>query len=79
LTLLPAGVEVLTVELKSNLLAPARSGTIRARGEVLRTGRTLSVCRGEAHEIAGDATTHVATMPATMIARAEQHCAAASA
>ena len=69
LTLLPADVEVLTVELKTNLLAPTRSGTIRARGEVLRSGRTLSVCRGDAFELAGDTTTHVATMLATMIAR----------
>jgi uncharacterized protein (TIGR00369 family) len=69
LTLMPAGAEVLTVELKANLLAPARSGTIQARGEVLRAGRTLTVCRGEAFELAGDTTTHVATMLTTMIAR----------
>ena len=71
LTLMPAGAEVLTIELKTNLLAPARSGTVRARGEVLRTGRTLSVCRGDAFEVVEDTTTHVATMLATIIARAE--------
>jgi acyl-coenzyme A thioesterase PaaI-like protein len=79
LTLTPAGAEVLTVELKTNLLAPARSGTIRARGEVLKTSRTLSICRGDAFEVAGDTTTHVATMLATMIAREEEPSAAASA
>jgi uncharacterized protein (TIGR00369 family) len=77
LTLMPAGAEVLTVELKTNLLAPAGSGTVRARGEVLRTGRTLSVCRGDAFEVVGDTTTHVATMLATMIAREEQPSAPA--
>ena len=35
-TLMPARAEVLTVELKSNLLAPVRSGTVKARDEVLR-------------------------------------------
>jgi uncharacterized protein (TIGR00369 family) len=71
LTLMPAGAEVLTVELKANLLAPARSGTINARGEVLRAGRTLTVCHGDAFEVAGDKTTHVATMLATMVGRDE--------
>jgi uncharacterized protein (TIGR00369 family) len=69
LTLMPTGAEVLTVELKANLLASARSGTVRARGEVLRTGRTLSICRGDAFEVAEGKTTHVATMLATMIGR----------
>jgi uncharacterized protein (TIGR00369 family) len=71
LTLMPARAEVLTVELKANLLAPARSGTVKARGEVLRAGRTLTVCHGDAFEIVGDEAIHVATMLATMIAREE--------
>jgi uncharacterized protein (TIGR00369 family) len=75
LTLMPAGAEVLTVELKANLLAPARSGSIRARGEVLRAGRSLTVCHGDAFEVVDDRTTHVATMLATMIARDEQSAA----
>ena len=48
LTLMPARAEVLTVELKSNLLAPVRSETVKARGEVLRAGRVLTVCHGDA-------------------------------
>jgi len=71
LTLMPAGAEVLTVELKANLLAPARSGTIKARGEVLRAGRSLTVCHGDAFEVVEDTTTHVATALTTMIARDE--------
>jgi acyl-coenzyme A thioesterase PaaI-like protein len=71
LTLMPARAEVLTVELKSNLLAPVRSGTVKARGEVLRDGRVLTVCHGDAFEVVGDEATHVATMLGTMIAREE--------
>jgi uncharacterized protein (TIGR00369 family) len=71
LTLTPPRSEVLTVELKANLLAPARSGTIKARGEVLRAGRTLTVCQGDAFEVEEGEETHVATMLATMITREE--------
>jgi uncharacterized protein (TIGR00369 family) len=72
LTLMSARAGVLTVELKANLLAPARSGTVKARGEVLRAGRVLTVCHGDAFEVVGDeATTHVATMLTTMITRDE--------
>jgi hypothetical protein len=46
--------EVLTVELKSNLLAPVRSGTVKARGEVLRAGRILTVCQGDAFGVVED-------------------------
>ena len=73
LTLTPARSEVLTVELKANLLAPARSGTINARGEVLRAGRTLTVCQGDAFAVEGGEAIHVATMLATMIARDEKN------
>jgi acyl-coenzyme A thioesterase PaaI-like protein len=39
---------VLTVELKVNLLEPADGQRVLARGRVLRSGRTLTVCKGEA-------------------------------
>jgi acyl-coenzyme A thioesterase PaaI-like protein len=68
---MPARAEVLTVELKSNLLAPVRSGIVKARGEVLRAGRVLTVCQDDAFEVVGDQATHVATMLATMITRDE--------
>ena len=78
LTLMPARADVLTVELKANLLAPARSGTVKARGEVLRAGRVLTVCHGDAFEVVGDEATHVATVLATMIAREEDPAAPTS-
>lgn len=47
LTRMPAGSEVLTVEYKLNLLAPAAGEWLEAVGTVIRAGRTLSVCRLE--------------------------------
>jgi len=43
-TLMPADMEVLTVEFKVNLLAPANGERLVAEGEVVRAGRTLTVC-----------------------------------
>jgi uncharacterized protein (TIGR00369 family) len=71
LTLMPDGTEVLTVELKVNLLAPASGDTLRAEGEVVRAGRTLTVCRGDAFA-EGAERVHVATMLATIVGRPAQ-------
>ena len=65
LTLMP-DAEVLTVELKVNLLAPATGDRIVAEGEVVRAGGTLTVCRGDAYAEQGSERAHVATMLATM-------------
>ena len=40
----PPDSEVLTVEFKLNLLAPAAGDLLVARGRVARAGRTLTVC-----------------------------------
>jgi uncharacterized protein (TIGR00369 family) len=69
LTLMPEDSEVLTVELKVNLLAPASGGGLVAEGEVVRAGRTLTVCRGDAYAEQGSQRVHVATMLATMVRR----------
>jgi uncharacterized protein (TIGR00369 family) len=69
LTLMPDDSEVLTVELKVNLLAPASGGSLVAEGKVVRAGRTLTVCRGEAYAEQGAERVHVATMLATMVRR----------
>ena len=69
LTLMPEDAEVLTVEFKVNLLAPADGDRLVAKGEVLRAGRTLTVCRGDAHAEQGAERVHVATMLATMVRR----------
>lgn len=71
LTLMAPGTRVLTVELKVNLLAPAVGDSLRACGEVIRPGRNLTVCRGDAYAEVGDGRKHVATILATMTGIAE--------
>jgi uncharacterized protein (TIGR00369 family) len=46
--LMPADASVLTVEYKVNLLSPGRGEVMVARGHVIRNGRTLKICRGQA-------------------------------
>jgi uncharacterized protein (TIGR00369 family) len=46
-TLMPATASLVTVEYKINLLAPALGARLRARGEVVKPGRSLSITRGE--------------------------------
>ncbi|MGW5658738.1 PaaI family thioesterase [Streptomyces sp. NPDC003758] len=54
LTLLPEDCEVLTVEYKINLLAPAVGDHVEAIGTVVRAGRTLTVCRLEVFDVRDD-------------------------
>jgi len=44
LTLFPAGADVLTVEFKINLFAPAHGELLVAEANVVRRGRTLTIC-----------------------------------
>lgn len=66
LTLMAPGLRVLTVELKVNLLAPAVGDRLLAHGEVIRPGRTLTVCRGDAYAVSGGENKQVATILTTM-------------
>jgi uncharacterized protein (TIGR00369 family) len=66
-TLMPAGANVLSVEFKVNLLAPARGALLVARGRVVRAGRTLTVAQGDVFALDGDAEVHVASMLSTMM------------
>ena len=43
-TLMPAGSDILTVEFKTNLLAPAQGERFVFRAIVVKPGRTLTVC-----------------------------------
>ncbi len=60
-SLMAADDGVLTVELKINLLAPAKGERLVARGRVERAGRRLTVARADVYAVAGGAETHVAT------------------
>ncbi|GAC1442499.1 MAG: PaaI family thioesterase [Vulcanimicrobiaceae bacterium] len=44
LTLFPVDYDVLTVEFKVNLIAPAHGGRLLAEASVVRSGRTLTIC-----------------------------------
>ncbi|MCX7861304.1 MAG: PaaI family thioesterase, partial [Chloroflexus sp.] len=68
LTLMPADREVLTVEFKINFLSPARGNRFVAVGRVVRAGRTVTVCNGEAIAIDGERRSTIALMQATMFA-----------
>lgn len=65
LSLMPEGSNVLSVEFKLNLLAPATAEMFVARARVVRAGKTLTVTTCDV--MAGDRM--VATMLGTMIRR----------
>lgn len=67
-TLMPADAEVLTIEFKINLLAPARGESFRMEGRVLKPGRTITVCEGRAYALHGSTEKLVATMGCTLMA-----------
>ncbi|KPQ07670.1 MAG: hypothetical protein HLUCCA12_04540 [Rhodobacteraceae bacterium HLUCCA12] len=67
LSLLPPEREVMTAEIKINLLAPAIGDWLEARGEVIRAGRRLIVIRADVWALNGDQRKGIALMQGTMI------------
>jgi uncharacterized protein (TIGR00369 family) len=67
-TLMPAGTDVLTVEFKTNLLAPASGERFVFRAHVVKPGRTLTVCDAQAFAERDGAENLVATMTGTLMA-----------
>jgi uncharacterized protein (TIGR00369 family) len=69
LSLMPADAEVLTVEFKTNLLAPANGERFVFRSQVVKPGRTLTVCDARAFSLVdGIEEKLVATMTGTLMA-----------
>ncbi|HEY8258665.1 MAG TPA: PaaI family thioesterase [Gemmatimonadales bacterium] len=68
-TLAPPGTDVLAVEFKINLLAPARGEAFLAKARVLRAGRTLTVCLADVTTADETEPILVATMMSTIIVR----------
>jgi uncharacterized protein (TIGR00369 family) len=66
LSVLPADREVLTVEFKVHFLKPAQTDRIIAVGQVIQSGRTLTVCEGSVFDLTR--TKLIARMTATMMA-----------
>ncbi len=60
--------EVLTVEFKVNLLAPATGDVFAARAQVRKAGRTLTVCTADAFAMKDGSEKLIATMLATIMA-----------
>lgn len=68
-SLMPAEAAVLTIEFKTNLLAPAAGERFSVVGRVVKPGRTISVAEAEAFARAdGREPKRVATMTATLMA-----------
>ena len=69
MTLAPSGGEVLSVEVKISLLAPAEGLRFLARASVLRAGTRLSFCSGEVHAIRESGEELIATMLSTIVTK----------
>jgi len=67
-TLMPPGCDILTVEFKTNLLAPAKGERFAFRAHVVKPGRTLTVCDARGFAQASGGETLIATMTATLMA-----------
>jgi len=74
LTLMPDGCDVVTVEMKINLTAPAKGAALVATGRVIQPGRRLFVVQTEVVAHAADDTpiAVVAVMQGTMALRRSQ-------
>lgn len=67
-TLMPPGTDILTVEFKTNLLAPAKGERFVFRAHVVKPGRTLTVCEARAFAQADGVESLVAIMTGTLMA-----------
>jgi uncharacterized protein (TIGR00369 family) len=69
LTLCPPGTDVLSVEFKINLMAPAKAARFLAQGRVIRPGKSLTVCLADVYGLDGDKRSLIATMLSTIVQR----------
>ena len=67
-SLFPADSSVLTVEYKLNLLAPADGERLIAQAQVVKSGRTLTITRGEVYAEKKSQRSLCAVMQQTLIA-----------
>lgn len=67
-SLMPPEADILTVEFKTTLLAPARGERFVFKAEVVKPGRTLTFCEARAFAEHDGKTTLIATMTATLMA-----------
>ena len=67
LTLLPPEKEVVTAEIKINLLAPARGDRLIARGSVVKPGKRLMVVTADVYAETDGTETQIALLTGTMV------------
>lgn len=67
LSLMPPGAGVLSVEFKINLVAPARGDRIRAKGRVIKAGRTITLAQTDVFAETEGSQKLVAVLTATMM------------
>lgn len=67
LTIMPPENEVLTAEMKINLLAPATGERLEARGKVIKAGKRLIVVSATVEAIDGNARKEIAMLQGTMV------------
>jgi uncharacterized protein (TIGR00369 family) len=66
-TMIPKEASILTVEFKVNFIAPAKGEKFIATGKVVKPGRNLIICTGDAVAVENGESKTVAIMQATMM------------
>lgn len=67
ISLMEPGLDVLTAEMKINLLAPARGDLLVATGRVIKSGRRLMIVTAEVVARDGETETLIAILQGTMV------------
>ncbi|MGR3501718.1 PaaI family thioesterase [Pseudaestuariivita sp.] len=67
LTVMPPEAEVLTAEMKINLIAPATGDRLTAIGKVVKPGRRLVIVQADVYADADGTRTHIALAQGTMV------------
>ncbi|MEQ8292635.1 MAG: PaaI family thioesterase [Roseovarius sp.] len=68
LSVMPEDSEILTTELKINLLAPGQGEKLIARGKVIKPGRRLVIVQSDVYAVQDGNETHIAMLMGTTIA-----------
>jgi uncharacterized protein (TIGR00369 family) len=74
-TLMSPQDDVVAVEFKTNFLRPALGKRLRVLGRVIRSGRSLTACSGDAYMLRDGAEVHVAVMQSTIMNVRDRHAA----
>lgn len=67
LSVMPEDHEVLTTEMKINLLAPGAGERLVARGRVIKPGRRLVIVQSDVYALRDGEETHIALLTGTMV------------